>query len=261
LTTSSSNLKLTLYNNSSDQSGSFLTWTRNMSGSSNSNMTKIDEWAGGASGSVTNLSSSFSGSLTAVNNLITSLSGSITTINSNITTLQSRMTKLYEFSGAGKLDFNNIPQTHTHLLIFGVAKCNISGTVGDVGIDFNGDANSANYSSLQWYKNTLAEYITSSTSKGGIWLGSVGGTSASNYPGMFLALIPNYSSTASIYKVGMGIGLAMQTALGASNLNIQGGAWLNTDAITRIRIFGLSGTSYRYSFLTGTKITVYGFGG
>lgn len=263
MTSTTTNLNLITYNNTTDQSGSFITWTQNMSGSVNSNMTKIDNWSGSASGSMTNLNTFVSGSLASISGSMNSISGSLATIMTNITALGLRFAKLDEFSGAGQADFNNISGSYTHLLLMGVACGNYGNSNVDVGIDFNTDANSSNYVAFQWGRNHagtdfeyLQEYLI-----GGIVVANVPGTlSSSNYGGAFFALIPNYSVDGSgFYKTGMGIS-ARHNISDYYGGALQGGSWKSTSRITRIRVFAGVGTSTRYSFVTGTKISLYGLG-
>ncbi len=264
MTTASTNLGLTLYSSgSTDQSGSFITWTQDMSGSVNSNMTKIDGFAGSASGSITRFSGSASASATAISGSITNISGSISTLLTSVTNLGLRWAKLDEFTGAGTADFNNISGSYTHLLLIGVAAGNKSATNIDLGLDFNGDANSSNYTTLQWgnwYPST--EYFTLYT-VGGIIVGNIPASGVqSNYGAPFFVIIPNYSSSTGFYKSAMGISAfsMVSPAAGQISTAIQGGTWLSANPITRIRVFGTASTSYRYSFWTGTKISLYGIG-
>lgn len=260
MTTSSPYLNLTLFNSTTDQSGSFIDWQLAVSGSSNSNMVKIDNYSGSASGSITALNTSITGSLNSISGSMNIITGSLTTMFSQITSLGLRLAKLGEFSGAGQADFNNISGSYTHLLIIGVAAGNYNDFNVDVGVDFNTDANSSNYSSLQWLRQmnpTNFEFM-SEIVNGAITIANVPGiASPTGYGGPFIALIPNYSSSTGFYKTGMGFS-AMHH--GGYEGSLQGGAWKSTNAITRVRIFATIGTSTRYDFISGTKITMYGLG-
>jgi hypothetical protein len=258
MTTSSSALNLVLYNNTTDQSGSFITWAQNMSGSSNSNMTKIDAFAANVSGSINNLSGSINGSMAAISASMLYISGSLNNISGSIAALNLRFIKLYEFNGAGLLDFNNIPQTYTHLLILGTAAGNYGSYYMDVGVDFNGDANSSNYVSAQWQrvKTPDFEYITPYLTAQ-VLIGNIPGNLPTGYGAPIMAIIPNYSANGGFYKSGMGMGAyaVATTRVLASN---QGGVWTQSVPITRIRMFASLDNSIRYSFLAGTKISIYG---
>jgi len=263
MTDTTTNLGLVTYNNSTDQSGSFLNWTQAMSGSSNSNMTKIDDFAGWTSASITNLTNDISGSITNISGSETSISGSLTTITANLENLGLRLYKIDEFTGAGQADFDNIPQTYSHLLIMGVAKGDVA--IGSVGVvaDFNGDANSSNYSITNWNSTGDGVPVTSTftlaTTHGGVYLGYVPGNDYANYGGTFLALIPNYSGSSGFYK--SCIGLSAYYGTGAQNVVGQlGGVWKSTAAITRIRLSANWNLAQRLNFASGTKISVYGFG-
>jgi hypothetical protein len=258
MTTSSTNLNLTLYNNSTDQSGSFITWAQNMSGSSASNMTKIDSFAGSVSGSITTLTSNISGSMSRISASMITITGSQANISGSIAALNLRLMKLYEFSGAGLLDFNNIPQTYTHLLILGVAAANYVSDM-DVGVDFNGDANNSNYIEVQWQRSLTPsnfEYIAASLDAQ-VVIGNIPGAAA-GYGAPIMAIIPNYSaSSGGLYKTGMGMS-AFGLTTGYMVIGNQGGVWKITDPITRIRMFASAKSSVRYPFIAGTKISIYG---
>lgn len=264
MTTPSTNLGLTLYNNTTDQSGSFITWTRDMSGSSNSNMTKIDAYSGGVSASLTNLSSSMSGSVTVLNSTINGISGSITSILADIVTLNIKLQKISTFSGAGQANFNNISGSYTHLLLMGVTCANIGGVpgTGSVGIDFNGDSTQSNYGDIQWQKNytsgVTTEYFTSYLYGSIAVATTIDYTSYPSYGIPFFAIIPNYSASSGLYKNALGFSAGYYA--GAKEIRLMGGYWLNTSAINRVRIFATYGSSLRRNFGAGTIITLYGLG-
>ena len=260
MTSLTSNISLTTYNNTTDQSGSFVSWVHDMSGSSNSNMTKIDDFAGVISGSVTGIGTSVSGSATTINNVMSDISGSLITLTASLATLNLRLQKIDEFEGEGQADFNSIPQTFSHLVIMGVAAANLAYTNNDMGCDFNGDANTANYASLQWQRHmsptfeALSEYL-----RGEILLGNIPGNTYTEYGAPVFVIIPNYSASSGFYKTGMG--LTTYHRAGANYAStMQGGVWKRTTAITRVRLFALYSASTRYDFLAGTKLSLYGFG-
>lgn len=255
MTTTSSFLNLILYNGGSDQSESFLTWTTDVAGSSVSNMTKIDSFAQQTSGCIVDLKNNISGSITSLNNSVSVLSGSVTTLNTNVNTANYKMQKLGEFSGAGQADFNNLPQSHKHLLIMGVTGTAYTG-ISNVVADFNGDANAGNYSSVQWsYSGTPNFEYLSPRLPGGIVIGNANTYSSLYGTGLF-AIIPNYSVSGGFYKTASSFLGTIENNYG---VGIQGGQWRSTSPITRIRI-GVSYSGTRYNFIAGTKISVYGFG-
>ena len=258
MTSTTTNLGLTTYNNTTDQSGSFITWVRVMSGSAGSNMVKIDNFSGSVSGSIAALDGPISGSISVLTSQMTGLSGSITEIDANITALGLRLIKLSEFTGAGTADFTSISQSYTHLMIIGTAAINYAASNVDVGCDFNGDANGANYNSVQWQKDATWELLSEYPNYGAAWLANVPGSMYSGYGAPIFAIIPNYSSSGGFYKNAMGVNV-FQSPGGARSM-IQGGYWLSTEAITRVRIFGIYGSAARRSFLAGTVISLYGIG-
>jgi hypothetical protein len=79
-----------------------------------------------------------------------------------------------------------------------------------------------------------------------------------------MVIVPYYSGSGGFNKSVMSF-----SALGFYPLipspvavtSIQGGTWINGSAINRIRIFTKQpgGTSTKYGFLSGTKISLYGF--
>lgn len=262
MTTLSTNLQLVLYNNTTDQSGSLLAWLQDMSGSVNSNMTKIDAWSGGVTGSITNLSGSLTGSMVNITGSITNISGSINTILSDIANLQLRIRKLDEFSGAGQADFNNISGSYTHLLIFGTVAT--VGTNGEITLDFNGDANSANYNSYAWYRYIQPavdnEYFVQKLTGGIATTGVPGdGIAVTEYGGPAFIIIPNYSGSGGFNKVAFGISFDVGRVISRGLLG--GGYWANTAPITRIRLGVTRSNSTRYDFRDGSKLTLYGLGG
>jgi len=254
MTTTSSFLNLILYNSTTDQSGSFISWTNDVAGSSNSNMTKIDSFSQEISGCVVTLNSDISGSITSINSNISVLSGSVTALSGSLTTANYKFQKLGEFSGAGKADFTNISQNHTHLLIMGVTGTSYTGMFNIV-TDFNGDANQGNYSTIQWAKGSTFDDLNQKY-PGGIIIGNAG---SSFYGTPLFAIIPNYSSSSGYYKTAMGYVVGIFDTFGNGDVGIKGGIWKYNSAITRLRI-GISFTGARYNFSAGTKISLYGFG-
>jgi len=254
MTTTSSFLNLILYNSTTDQSGSFISWTNDVAGSSNSNMTKIDSFSQEISGCVVSLNSNISGSITSINSNISILSGSATALSGSLVTANYKFQKLGEFSGAGQADFTNIPQNHSHLLIMGITGTAYT-SISNVVADFNGDANQGNYGSVQWSKSSSLEYL-SDRPCGGIVIGNANNYSGNLYGNSLFAMIPNYSASGGFFKTAMGY---LATIENSYHVGIIGGVWKSTSPITRLRIsVSFSGT--RYNFIAGTKLSLYGFG-
>lgn len=262
MTTTSSFLNLILYNGTTDQSGSFISWTNNMAGSSNSNMVKIDNFSQEISSCAISLNSNISGSVNLIRSNISILSGSVTTLSGSLNNTNHQFQKLdeYEYTSGSPttdiIDFNNIPQDYTNLLITGITGTGWRGTVSNIVIDFNGDANQANYSSVQWLKNDSLESIAERLS-GGIVIGiSNAYYPSSAYGAPLFATIPNYSSSGGFYKTAIG---HLATIENPYVTSLVGGIWKYNVPITRIRI-AVSYSGTRYTFLIGTKVSLYGFG-
>jgi len=254
MTTTSSFLNLVLYNSTSDQSRSFISWTNDVGGSVVSNMTKIDDFSNEISGCAVSINSNISGSITSANNIITLLSGSVTSLSGSLTSINNKLQKLDEFSGAGQADFNNISQDYKNLLIMGITGTTFTG-ISNVVIDFNGDANQGNYSSVQWANTPSLEYITERR-PGGIVIGNANSYSGNLYGTSLFAIIPNYSGSSGFFKTAIGYDAVIENPYG---VEITGGVWRSISPITRIRVsVSFSGT--RYNFVAGTKISLYGFG-
>lgn len=262
MTTTSTNLGLILYNATTDQSGSFISWSNDVTGSSVSNMKKIDTFAGDISGSLTDARNQISGSITDINSDLSTITSNISTLNSSVSTLNLKLQKLDEFTGGGQADFTSIPQNHKHLLIMGVTTGSPNVpliTNPDVGCDFNGDANSSNYYSSTWQRAIGLGALETFTSYsiGGCLLGNT--TKGSSYPSGIFAIIPNYSATSGFYKTAMGYCSHADGGI-AAGAALTNGVWKSVSAITRIRVFITGGTTQRYNFNSGTVVSLYGFG-
>jgi len=254
MTTTSSFLNLVLYNSTTDQSGSFISWTNDIGGSVVSNMTKIDSFSNEISGCVVSSDSSISGSVASINNSISILSGSVTGLSGSLTNINNKLQKLDEFSGAGQVDFNNISQNYKNLLIMGITGTAFKG-ISSIIADFNGDANQGNYDGIQWAKVPSVEYV-SERLVGGIVIGNANNYYGNLYGTSLFAIIPNYSGSSGFFKTAMGYGAVIENPYG---VEITGGVWRSVSPITRIRI-SVSITGTRYNFIAGTKISLYGFG-
>jgi len=258
MTTTSTNLGLILYNATTDQSGSFISWTNDVAGSSVSNMTIIDTFAGDISGSLTDARSQISGSITAINSDISTITSSISTLSSAVDTLNLKLQKIDEFEGLGQADFTDIPQDFKHLIIMGLA-AGTNGTFADVGLDFNGDANSGNYIASQWLRDLIGLNTLQVYTNGGVIIGSVPNYLATDSGSVF-GIIPNYSASGGLYKTAMGFSSSIFSSVSGQS-SIINGVWKNTVPITRIRAYITGGTySTRYNFRAGTLLSLYGFG-
>lgn len=192
-------------------------------------------------------------------------SGSIGMASSALNVIENKFKLLRTFSGASQADFTGISGAFTHIIILGTAAVNTTGEYANIGIDFNGDSASSNYSSLQWTNAGSAGVYTESITEGSglsqISLGRVNGDVdiMNNYGTVFMGIIPDYSGSGSLYRTAMGISILDILDVSRLAAGLNGGVWKSTSAINRIRVFGTSTTgSARANFYDGTKISIYG---
>ena len=273
------NLNLFTYNLGSDGDMGFDDLRSFINGSgSSSNMIKIDNWAFQQPLLLSSILSSFSGSETLISGSLNSIDGILGNSASQIPEFDNRFEILGTFSGSGQADFSSISQDYENLIILGVASSDYPSYFSNIGIDFNGDTSGSNYSVTQ-YNNSgsntggglfyNAVTISGSSSFNHVILGKITGNVYSDYGGIILGIIPNYSGSGGFYKTSMGINFTISGSgidkydLGIprnewASVNLSGGAWKNNVPIDRVRVFGSSGSS-KYDFLDGTVITLYGF--
>jgi hypothetical protein len=159
------------------------------------------------------------------------------------------------------ITFSSIPQTYTHLQIRGVAQGNSPSVNSETfRIQLNGDT-AANYS-------THGPYGSSYSGSGGVGTtGVINAASAtaisafdfprdnSSYFAPIVYDILNYTNT-SIYKTVRSIAGTDMNQTGYSWLGIYSGLWLNTAAVTSVRVFPNAD-----SWKANTKFTLYGIKG
>lgn len=189
-----------------------------------------------------------------------SASGSIAMASSALNVIENKFKLLGTFTGASQADFTGISQAFTHIIILGTAAVDTLASFASVGIDFNGDSGSTNYKTMRW-GNSGSEYpytenITGSSTYGQITLGRVNTSITDGYGSMFMGIIPDYSGSGSLYRSAMGFSIFSD--LNWANVAMQGGTWISTSAINRIRVFGSADSSTRLNFFDGTKIFIYG---
>jgi len=244
----------------------------------------IDTFAGNVATLFSSVLTSASGSTTTNNIFFNNASGSLNLVSGSLVDVETRFEVINTFSGSGQVDFNNIPQDYTHLFIFGIASVAYPGHFADIGIDFNGSTSGSMYDSSKWGNSgsyiTSAGVITSSSyvetmnaySGSHMIVGSTSGSWNSNYGGPVCIIIPNYTSGSGFYKTAMGFNaMAIVSShiilIGESLFNLvqphqsaglEGGVWKDTAPITRVRIFGCSGSSTKYNLIAGSSFTLYG---
>jgi len=249
----------------------------NGSGSS-SNMIKIDNWAFQQPIILSSILSSFSGSQTLISGSLNTIDGILGNSASQVSEFDNRFEILGTFSGSGQADFSSISQDYENLIILGVASSDYPSYFSNIGIDFNGDTSGSNYDVVKYDNSgsgtgTGLFYNVSSTSSSPnfnqILLGKITGNIYSEYGGLVLGIIPNYSGSGGFYKTSMGMNVTVSGSLldaygqgiirtEWASINLSGGVWKNNVPIDRVRVFGSSGSS-KYDFLDGTVLTLYGF--
>jgi hypothetical protein len=153
------------------------------------------------------------------------------------------------------IDFTSIPSTYKHLQIRYIARNSAANTDGYQAIQFNGDSTNGNY----YFYHFLEGDGTSITAaaggtNAGILAGRNSGASASaSVFGAGVVDILDYTNTNKNKVVRV---LAGSDNNGSGNvLDLSSGFWLNTAAVTSIKLLaGLGG----YSFVSGTKFALYG---
>jgi hypothetical protein len=255
------NLELETYNVLTNGNNGYLDIRSDLSDASNSNMTKIDTWASNSMLLFSALGAAVSASLVPTTTFISNASASLVSASALTGSYAGRIENLYTYNGAGTLDYNNIPQIYTHLLIIGQAVINAASNYAFVGCDINGNATSSCYVAMNWTRagsstGDLAEFIGASA-VGQILLSGAGGTLSSSYPvAPFIAFIPYYSANGGFYKTGAGLSAYFLADFRTGLFN--GGTYLSASSIKRIRMFGSTTSSSRVNFLDGTYISIYG---
>jgi hypothetical protein len=264
---STTNLNLTTFNVGVTSDESFEDFRLDLDNVTDSNMTKIDAWSATIPVLLSTILNNTTASLVAPYNLITSSTASAITSACVVHSVETFFNKIGEFSGSGQADFNSLTQAYNHILILGQALGYTSGgsdTFYDVGIDFNGDSGSSNYLSVQWENSTIYSETIASYQNSQITISIIPASSTITYnaPGSIMAIIPYYSGSGGLYKCAMAFSAnVLIPGSGSQVVATQGGVWINTSPITRIRIFPKTHRSLtpKRDFIGATKISLYGF--
>jgi hypothetical protein len=154
-------------------------------------------------------------------------------------------------AGISGINFNNIPQTFTDLLVKFSIRTAFSSTYQDIPVYFNNSG--SNYSLTRIY-GTGSAVASNRTNGPGAVAGGEGNsaTSTSNTFSSVEIYIPNYTSSFfKQYKVDS----VIENNATASFIDLQAGLWSNTAAITTIGISGAGQTIVQYSSATLYGIT------
>ena len=154
--------------------------------------------------------------------------------------------------GASSIDFTNIPNNYTDLIVKLSGRDNRSANGTDVYIGFN--SSTANLSMRRLYGDGSAPY-SSNASTGNIGIESAATATSSTF-GNIEVYIPNYAG--SNYKSYSADGVSENNAssAGSAFVQITAGLWSSTSAITSINITPVSGNSfvqYSTAYLYGIK--------
>jgi hypothetical protein len=154
------------------------------------------------------------------------------------------------------IDFQNIPQTYTHLLLIGQVRFAGAVVQANLEIRFNDDSG-ASYNDQQTLGENVTASAASATGANEGALGEVpGGSGIANHAGAFQSYVPNYRGT-TFFKNWLGMSISIpNVTVAAFSMRHAGGQWDNTDAIERITVLSTTGASG--NILAGSQISLYG---
>jgi hypothetical protein len=148
--------------------------------------------------------------------------------------------------GAATIDFTSIPSTYTDLCLKVSARQ--SGASTAVKVQFNSDTSTANYQQRRVYGNGAAATSDSSTSLG--WINPIGltgsGNTASTF-GNFEMYLPNYAGS---NNKSISFDTVTEENGTTAFATLTAGLWLQTSAITAIKLTPNAGTLDQYSTAT-----------
>jgi hypothetical protein len=156
------------------------------------------------------------------------------------------------------IDFTSIPSTYKHLQIRYIARNSAANTDGYQAIQFNGDSTNGNYYFYHFLEGVgTGISAAAGGTNAGILAGRNSGASATS--GVFGAGIIDILDYTNTNKNKVVRVLAGSDNNGSGNvLDLSSGFWLNTAAVTSIKLLaGLGG----YSFVSGTTFALYGIQG
>jgi len=175
-------------------------------------------------------------------------SGSISLSSAPVTTgdYESIATVLVGSAGASSVTFSNIPQTYKHLQLRIIARTTFNLTEDYLSMRFNGDSG-ANYTYHNLYTNAGAAVAGGGSGQTLAYLQrGTGATAPASTFGTIIVDIPDYANVSKNKTFKM-FGGWETNAAGAVYLD--SGAWVNTNAISSVQIFGgnASSTLVQYS--------------
>lgn len=154
-------------------------------------------------------------------------------------------------NGTASVDFQNIPQTFTHLQIRMFVRQFVAGTEVSSWVYLNNDTSTSNYANHRFYGTGSA--VTSEGWAAGSFAafvsGQPGGGQASDIFGFTISDFLNYSSTTQNKTIRHVSGFDSN---GGGWVYLQSNLWLNTAAINRITI------TPQQQFAAGSRVDLYG---
>jgi hypothetical protein len=156
-------------------------------------------------------------------------------------------------AAAPNFDFTNIPQQFQHLRLIFYGRSTLAGNAWEnVGMRFNNDAG-AKYNDQYVAASDTSLFADGQVTQTSILLASVpAATAPAGYFGVKEVLIPFYTSANRKSAVIHGYHL-FGTLAGDQTAAVQGGAWNDTPAISRITILPTGGGT----FAAGSVVTLY----
>jgi hypothetical protein len=152
--------------------------------------------------------------------------------------------------GAANVEFTSIPGTYTHLQVRGIARTDAAVSLGSWRIQFNGDTG-ANYKGHYLYGDGSA---VGSGGASYIQVGIESGASAT--ASIFGAGVLDILDYANTNKNTVTRSISGTDLNGSGEFDLLSGLWLNTAAVTSIKLFPATGNFVQYSHfaLYGCKI-------
>lgn len=147
-------------------------------------------------------------------------------------------------AGASSIDFTNIPNTYSHLQVRGIAKC-AANSSEDLRLQFNSDTGS-NYTVHGLYGNGSTASANAGTSQTAI-VQPYNFVVASSITGVYGGVIYDILDYANTNKYTTVRTLGGNDNNGSGTVGLYSGAWLNTNAVTSIKLFPTSNTFAQYS--------------
>jgi len=144
--------------------------------------------------------------------------------------------------GQSSISFSSIPSTFKHLQIRGIGRTTNSGTLGNPGINFNGDTNANNYTLHILY----GDGSSASAYGGGAGSGTdtsitTGSSAGASIFGVAVIDVLDYASTNKYKTVRSLTGADLN---GSGTIRLYSNLWMNTAAISSLTLTPSASASY-----------------